>query len=236
VNAFLADPAFALSHAKAFFLSLSMLLIVLVGPANIVNSLHRSLRLPAYVFIALSFVWLVVDTFAVYRDLTSWTPSVTFVSMGVFFGVVFYAAKKHRPVVYGAIEIVAGAVGLGVIGFIQQRESVLILIFGAASSVYIVVRGLTNINDALIGRDNLPVEPVVVAEESDELEPWEFPPEPAGASPEAQAPTSDVRELEPWEFGPDTDEASIIPKEATPVGRPKRSSGRSRPRKADPGL
>ena len=86
------------------------------------------------------------------------------VMMGLFFGITFYAAKLHRPVLYGSIEILAGGCGLVLVAFFAPVDSVLALVFGIASSIYIIVRGLTNINDALLKLAELPSKTVVASD------------------------------------------------------------------------
>jgi len=75
------------------------------------------------------------------------------------------------------MEILAGAFGMGVIAFINWDQPTLVLLFGAASSIYIVVRGITNINDALVRQDEEPKVVMNTNSDDDGLEPWEFPPE-----------------------------------------------------------
>lgn len=222
---FLSDRELSLAHTKAFFLTLNMLLIIGIGPRNVVSSLHRSLRPYVYVYTALSAVWIGVDTAIIGKSATfGVVGSISLIATGLFFGVTFFAAKKHNPILYGAIEVLAGAAGLGILGFIENR-AVPVLIFGAASSIYIVVRGLTNINEALVRRDAQlaeQAEAILADETPDDLEPWELAVDHQDVPEECEAIAREPGKLEPWEFEPIAQDAVEAPPEAPapPFTRP----------------
>jgi len=173
-------------HARTAFLTLNGVLIVLVGPKNVVSSLNRVMQPYAYAFCFLSAAWIIgITVWMSFYELPPWTNGVTLVAMGLFFGLTFFAARIHAPVVYGVLEILAGAMGLGVLGFLHLYNSTFVLLFGTATSVYIVVRGLTNVNDALARRQSSPPAPEPSeGRDVDEREPWEFGPDPEAGSPE----------------------------------------------------
>lgn len=151
MSGFLADASLIPMHAAAVMLGLNFMLILLVGNDNFLPTLNRRLRPFAYAFMALALAWTIGHPFFFKPEDTvpRWATGGTLVFMGAFFGLTFYATKIHRPVIYGAIEIGAGICGLIVVALINPANSVLVLIFGFATSVYIIVRGLTNMNDAL---------------------------------------------------------------------------------------
>jgi len=173
---------FSLNETKAFFLGLNAILIYVVGVGNIRTSTHRRLTPYIGVLVITSVFWAIFDTvWVAVCNFPGWTSRVSLVLMGLFFGLVFFATKKTKPILYGSIEIAAGACGLSIVAFLQKGDNLIISIFGSASSVYIIVRGLSNINDALVRADEpLPPPESFLHADSDGLEPWEFPPDQLG--------------------------------------------------------
>ena len=147
------------------------------------------MRAPLWAFVTLTLFWVVGSTIWTAIDQhADWTDKVTIVMLALTCGATFFAAKKYKPVTYGIIEVLAGTIGMGVIVFVAWDQPTVVLIYAGASSVYIVVRGLTNINDGLnltnindglIGADAASELAEAEVIEDDGLEPWEFPPEPA---------------------------------------------------------
>ncbi|MDO9473898.1 MAG: hypothetical protein Q7J28_12645 [Caulobacter sp.] len=196
------EEGWALQHMKGALVALQGLLIILVGPKNIFNAPHPALRIPVWFLLFIGLIWTGGATIwmAIDKDV-EWPDKFIIVFLALTCGLIFFATKKHRPIVYGFMEIAAGAIGMGVIAFLDWDHPTLALLFGGASSIYIVVRGLTNINDALVRRDDAP--PATLASTPDDgLEAWEFSPE-GETSPPRPVPADG---LEPWEFPQEIEE------------------------------
>lgn len=155
MQSFFSDSGLTYYHAQLLMLVVNGLFIWMVGPKNLIPTFHRRLRPYIYGYLALGFLFGFLSPFF-YGDgayVPHWIMATFVVFAGCLLGITFWAAKIHRPVVYGAIEIGAGIVGLVIVGFFNPAPSVIGVVFGSATSVYIIVRGLSNINDALKAAD-----------------------------------------------------------------------------------
>lgn len=148
---FLSEPSLNIYHTQFILLLVNAIVIAVVGPSRFLPTFHRRLRPLVWGILAAGAMWTLSSSAFLPENghPARWMGGTSLLMMGLFFGLTFYAAKVHRPIFYGSLEIAAGACGLALVAYLEPTASVAPLVFGSATSIYIVVRGLTNINDAL---------------------------------------------------------------------------------------
>lgn len=154
------DLPFSLDQALNLLLMFNSVMLVAIGPARFFSRPHPKMRLPLMCFLAFAFGYAVcigaLPLFGVH--VTSAGEQINMVGMGCFSAMSLFNARLIAPILYGALEVIVGIAGLGMAIFRPGSGGQLVIMLTLTGSVYVIVRGLANINDGLSKR--WPVSPI----------------------------------------------------------------------------
>lgn len=152
--------------AFAGLTGLFSLVLWTVGPAKTFLTLDRRLRIPAWLLSVATCIF-GVAYMPHAGSINGPAQKVFIVLCGCVMALLFYVLKVQRQVLYGALEISAGSLGLVGAIFLRVEPEPLLLFLALATSIYVMVRGLGNVHDGLAKADA----PAQLSENSPEVAP-----------------------------------------------------------------
>lgn len=139
-----------LAQAVNVLLMVNVAFLLALGAEDIFRAPQKQLRDPivgVYVIAIVFSVSLVAIPLAGWA-VTDTAQSINFVLTGTCSGLLFFVARLLRPAFYGLVEVTAGVAGLVAVVFLQEDGNVLVILLALAAAIYVIVRGLSNTNDA----------------------------------------------------------------------------------------